>query len=194
MREPELTKAYLEENYLRLGKTRYQIADETGVSPIRIGCLLQKFGIKRYTVNRHGKYFHPLNIMWCGMKERCTNKNASNYKWYGGRGIGICDEWKEFIPFYEWAIENGWREGLTIDRIDTSKDYSPDNCRFISHKSQCRNRRSNVSITVNGETHLQCEWEEMLGLRNKAISKWKHVHGMEYAISRIKERMNEVAN
>lgn len=193
MREPELTKAYLEEHYLRLGKTRYQISEETGVTPARIGVLLQQFGIHRYTVQRHGLVNHPLNVMWCGMKERCQNPNAENYKWYGGRGITVCSEWQEFKPFYDWATSNGWENGLTIDRIDVNKPYSPDNCRFVPLKKQFRNRRSNVAITVDGETHLQCEWEEILGMRKKVISKWKYVHGLDYTVDRIREEKKHVA-
>ena len=190
---PKLSKEYLEENYLRLGKTRYQISAETGVSPEAIGSMLQKYGIKRYSVQRHGLVTHPLNIMWCGMKERCHNKNADNYKWYGGRGITVCDEWQEFKPFYDWAMKNGWEPGLSIDRIDVNKPYSPENCRFVTMKKQFRNRRSNVQIEVDGERHLQCEWEELLGLRNKIIAEWKHRNGMDYVVNRIREEKNHVA-
>ena len=182
-----LSKEYLEEHYIRQGKTRYVISEETGVEPSKIGGLLQKYGIKRYSVDRYGLYKHPLNAVWCGMKERCTNPNADNYKWYGERGISVCDDWLTFINFYNWAIKNGWEPGLSLDRIDCLKGYSPDNCRFITHKEQCRNRSSNVAITVGQETHLQCEWEEILGLRKKLIAKWKHEHGNEYVLKRLKE-------
>ena len=126
------------------------------------------------------------------MKERCNNPNADNYKWYGAKGISICDEWNNFEPFYNWAVSHGWRGGLTIDRIDGSKGYSPDNCRFIDFKSQCRNRRTNVYITVDGETHLQCEWEELLGLRRKAIAKWKYTHGDEYVIDQLRKAKESI--
>lgn len=179
----ELSPEYLKYHYIDLRKNRYQISKETGVSPSRIGSLLQQYGIKRYSVERHGLCTHPLNIMWQGIKERCTNPAATNFKWYGGRGITLCNEWNNFCSFYDWAINHGWKEGLSIDRIDNSKGYSPDNCRFISHREQCRNRRSNVLITVDGVTHLQCEWEEILGLNKKRIAKWKHRHGEEYVIN-----------
>ena len=194
MRTPELSQAYLQENYIKQGKTRTQISAETGVSAQRIGVLLQKYNIKRYPAKRHGLCTHPLNTMWCGIKERCLNQNADNFKWYGGRGITICDEWKEFLPFYEWAINNGWQPGLTIDRIDVNKSYEPDNCRFIPMKKQFRNRRSNRRITVDGETHLQCEWEELLGLRKKILAKWRHVHGDEYMVNRLREEIRKHAD
>ena len=183
----ELTKEYLYHNYIDLGKTRYDISKETGVDPSKIGSMLQQYGIKRYSVTRHGLSSHPLNIMWYGIKERCTNENADNYKWYGGSGVTICDEWMQFKPFYEWAISHGWKRGLTIDRIDCSSGYCPDNCRFVDMKTQSRNRRTNIHITIDGETHLQCEWEEALNLPKKRIAKWKNRHGMEYVTRMLTE-------
>ena len=189
----EISKEYLEDQYITQGKTRYQIEAETGVSAKDIGTLLQKYGIRRYSVERHGLVNHPLNTLWCGMKERCQNPNAENYEWYGARGITVCQEWQQFRPFYEWAVANGWEPGLTLDRIDVDKPYEPDNCRFITLKQQFRNRRSNVLITVDGETHLQCEWEELLGLHRKIIAKWKHRHGMDYVIEKIRKEKQFVA-
>lgn len=190
----ELSKEYLLEHYINLGKTRYQISAETGVDPSKIGSMLQQYGIRRYTVNRHGLCTHPLNVMWRGMKERCQNPNAENYKWYGGIGISICDEWQSFENFYNWAVKNGWRNGLSIDRINGNFGYSPDNCRFVDISTQCRNRKTNVPITVNGETHLQIEWCEILGLQKHTIAKWKYRHGIDYVISRIESmRYNQYA-
>ena len=190
MAKRELSKSYLEERYIRQGKTRYEISGETGVSPERIGSLLQQYGIKRHSVKRHGLSSHPLNHIWLGIKERCQNPNADNYKWYGAKGIKVCEEWQSFMPFYKWAIKNGWTSGLTVDRIDGSKDYCPSNCRLITVKEQCRNRKSNVNITVDGITHLQCEWEDILGLKPKIISKWKHRHGIEYVINRLRQEVS----
>lgn len=181
-----ISKEKLYEEYVTLGKTRYEIGAEYDISPTKIGSLLQQFGIKRYSVIRHGLVKHPLNAVWCGMKERCNNENADNYKWYGGSGITVCEEWNDFKVFYDWAISNGWENGLSIDRIDTLKGYSPDNCRFVSHKEQCRNRRTNVYITVDGETHMQCEWAELFGLNRSLIAKWKRRHGMDYVIERLR--------
>lgn len=183
---PTLDKDWLQEQYIDKCRTRYSIAEETGLTPSRIGSLLQKYNISRYSVKRHGLCRHPLNAVWNGIKERCLNPNADNYKWYGANGISICDEWHEFMPFYQWAMENGWEPGLTVDRIDGSKGYSPDNCRLTTVKQQCRNRRTNVHIDIDGEIHLQCEWEEILGLRPKIIAKWKHRYGMAYVVDRLR--------
>jgi len=84
-----------------------------------------------------------LRSKWASMVTRCTNPNSSNYKNYGGRGITICNEWKNFANFFIWSINNGYKIGLSIDRIDTDKGYSPDNCRYISLKEQQQNKRNN---------------------------------------------------
>lgn len=183
-------KDWLYEQYITNGKTRYEISDMSGLTPGRIGTLLQQYGIKRYSVSRHGLVKHPLNAVWNGMKERCSNPLSDNYKWYGGIGISVCDEWQQFKPFYDWAMANGWEPGLTVDRIDGSKNYCPENCRLISHQQQCRNRTSNVHITVDGITHLQCEWEEILGLKHKIIAKWKYRHGIDYVIDQLRDEIS----
>lgn len=189
----EISKETLYHEYIELNKNRYKISEEYNISPTKIGILLQKFGIRRKSVSRHGLCKHPLNIIWCGMNERCNNPNNANYKWYGGKGIKVCDEWKKFINFYSWAIANGWEKGYSLDRIDGSKNYSPDNCRWITHKEQCRNRSTNVSLKVNDKTMLLCEWEEYLGLKKKTIARWKHRHGEEYVIEKIKGLMQNAS-
>lgn len=191
MRTPEIGKDELFHQYITLGKNRNMISEEFGIPTQRVGVLLQKYGIKRYSVCKDGRTNHPLYCVWSGMKERCNNKNATNYKWYGGAGITVCEEWTEFGSFCEWAETHGWQPGLTIDRIDIKKGYSPANCRFVTARQQFRNRRSNVSITVDGMTKLQCEWEEYLGLKNKRIAKWKMQRGIDYAISRIRDEIKQ---
>ena len=83
--------------------------------------------------------------IWESIKQRCYNPNVKQYKDYGGREITMCDEWrKDFRAFREWALANGYKEGLQIDRIDNNKGYSPDNCRFVTRKEQMRNRRNSL--------------------------------------------------
>ena len=190
----EITKEQLYNEYIVQGHDRAYISEKYGISKIRIGTLLQKYGIRRKHVARHGLSKHPLNTVWRGMKERCNNQNASNYLWYGGRGIRVCEEWNDdFVKFYTWAIENGWKPGLELERIDNSKGYSPDNCTWISHKHQCRNRRTNISVSVNGENKLRCEWEETLELRPKTLSQWKMRRGEDKLPDLIKERIEHAA-
>lgn len=87
----------------------------------------------------HGLHGHPVYKTWCRIRARCYTKTASNYKWYGGKGIKLCDEWQNFKNFFVWAFENGYEEGLSIDRIDPNDDYSPNNCRWVtkSENSRC---------------------------------------------------------
>ena len=103
-----------------------------------------------------------LYFVWKELRHRCSNKNHKSYANYGGRGIRVCKEWENFKVFYDWAIENGYKEEtlengknkLTIDRIDVNGNYEPTNCRFITNKEQARNKRNNVKVIYNGEEEL----------------------------------------
>lgn len=100
--------------------------------------------------------------VWSNMKRRCQNKKSEKFKIYGERGIKVWDEWKnDFLTFYKWSIENGYKEGLTIDRIDTNGNYEPSNCRWVDMKTQQNNRRNNHLVTYKNETHTIAEWAEI---------------------------------
>lgn len=105
------------------------------------------------------------------MKSRCYNENVDNYKYYGGKGVKMCDEWRDsFEAFEKWAYENGYDETAgaqkcTIDRIDVLKDYEPSNCRWVNHVVQCNNQTSNVILELNGESHTMAEWARILGVK-----------------------------
>lgn len=130
------------------------------------GCL-QKDIVKvvmAKTMRKHGMSNHPLRAVFCAMKQRCYNPNNKHYEYYGGRGITICDEWMDNLQsFFDWAFENGYKKGLTIDRIDVNGNYAPNNCRFVKMSVQCRNKRNNIMVTLNGQTKVLAEWCELLG-------------------------------
>lgn len=90
---------------------------------------------------KHGMSGTRLHRIWTEMKTRCLNQNDCHYKWYGARGISVCDEWLDFVPFSEWALSNGYKDDLTIDRIDNDGNYEPSNCRWITQSEQCKNHR-----------------------------------------------------
>ena len=99
----------------------------------------------------HGMSTSKIYGVWCTMKSRCNNPHTQKYNIYGGRGIKVCDEWQNsFESFYAWAMSHGYSDGLTIDRIDSNGDYTPDNCRWVSLKAQERNRRDNHIVSYNG--------------------------------------------
>lgn len=110
------------------------------------GCLKIEQNKKNLHPYKHNLVNTRLYRVFAGMKQRCYRKTNYNYKWYGGKGIKICDEWlKDFKNFYNWAINNGYDESLpwyknSIDRIDSNKDYSPENCRWITMKEQRKNQ------------------------------------------------------
>lgn len=96
------------------------------------------------------------------IKQRCYNKNNKAYKNYGGRGIKVCDEWKnDNNKFVEWALNSGYKKGLWIDRINNNGNYEPDNCRWITPKEQQNNKRTNHFLTYDGITHTIKEWSEI---------------------------------
>lgn len=108
--------------------------------------------------------------IWAGIKNRCLNDNNQAFSRYGGREISICEEWLNFETFKSWALNNGYKDDLTINRIDVNGDYEPSNCRWATPKEQANNRRNSTLLTFNGETHTLSEWENITGISQKVIS------------------------
>ena len=124
------------------------------------GCL-NKDATKN-AMTKHGKRYTRINNIYRCMKARVNNKNNPVYKHYGGRGITICDEWQSFEPFYEWAMSNGYADGLSIDRIDVNGNYCPENCRWVSNRKQHNNTRKTIWVIYLGETMPLSEFCERI--------------------------------
>lgn len=106
------------------------------------------------------------------MKTRCLNPNSKDYPNYGGRGIKVCPEWMEsFEAFRDWAMANGYRDDLTLDREDVNGNYDPNNCKWSTRTEQANNKRNNHKVTANGVTHTIAEWEKITGIQNQTIHK-----------------------
>lgn len=115
--------------------------------------------------NKHGLSKTRIYQTWIHMKQRCHNKNSTDYKNYGGRGIFVCDEWRSnFLNFYNWAMDNGYSENLTIERIDVNKGYSPDNCTWIPMEEQSNNKQKTIRYTINGETKTAKDWAKIYNI------------------------------
>lgn len=112
--------------------------------------------------------------VWDGIVQRCCNPNAKNYKNYGGRGIGVCAEWRNsFKAFEEYCLAHGWQHGLQIDRVDNELGYVPNNVRFVSAKQNARNKRTNHLITFQGETMCAADWCERFGISDLTL--WRRL-------------------
>lgn len=108
--------------------------------------------------------------IYAKIKDRCLNVKCKRYADYGGRGISICDEWKnDFVAFHDWAMSNDYKEGLSIDRINNNGNYEPSNCRFVTSKVQNNNKRNNFNITYNGRTQTAKQWAEEVGIRYRTL-------------------------
>ena len=118
-----------------------------------------------------------LRHRFLGMMARCYKEDSVNYKYYGGRGITVCDEWKDnFDNFYSWSIENGFRKDLSIDRIDNNKGYSPTNCKWATKEEQMYNRSMSVELTLDNKTMYMTEWSQELNIDKKTLS-WRYRQG-----------------
>lgn len=132
------------------------------------GCIRKKMmADKQY---KHGDYGSKLYHVWSTMKDRCSNPNCDSYIHYGARGITYTNEWGDYSNFQRWALATGYKDGLTIDRIDPNGNYSPDNCRWADHITQANNKRNNHIISLNGESHTQAEWDRIKGFRVGTVS------------------------
>ena len=167
--------------YLGQGKNtkdkhfRYKVKCECGEEEVVSSTLLRtkkrmccKCSRKENT--KHNMSRTRLYGIYRSMKQRCYLKTSKAYKYYGGRGIKVCDEWRnDSSKFFEWALANGYKDGLSIDRVDVNGNYEPSNCRWTTAVVQANNQRTNRKLTYNGETHGIYEWERIMGLPHNLI-------------------------
>ena len=147
------------------------------------GCLHKTQLIER---NRKYHFDYPRRLYhtWVHMIARCEKPKDAAYKDYGGRGIRVCDEWHDFEKFAKWAISNGYKGTLTIDRIDNSGDYCPENCKWSTKIEQENNKRTNRPVTINGITKNLVQWCNLYGInRNTVQSRLRYGWDIESAIT-----------
>lgn len=155
-------------------KSLYKV-NLTNGKTLSCGCLFQEKKVK-HGLSRTRQY----NI-WRGMVNRCHKPNTKHYDYYGGRGIEVCKEWREdFMSFYNWSLENGYSEELTIDRKDVNGNYEPSNCRWATMEEQSNNRRNTLHIEHNGEEHTIRELSEKTGETYSVLySRYKQGYSIE---------------
>ena len=118
-----------------------------------------------------------------GMKRRCYGETVKSYRWYGAKGIKICDEWMNNPKlFEEWAISNGYDDYLTIDRIYEDKDYCPENCRWVSKEINSKYTSRTSMIYANGEVHSGKDWARILGIGLNTINKYVRKYGLDNTV------------
>ncbi len=132
------------------------------------GCLIRETSKINHTL--HGLTNTRIFNIWHGLKNRCFLKTNKDFKNYGARGIKVCDEWKNnFMFFYSWAMANGYKDNLTIDRIDVNGDYCPKNCRWVDRKTQANNRRSTKKITYKNNTYSITQWARVFRIKKSSL-------------------------
>ena len=148
-------------------------------------------------LDRNGNYYNFNKYNWSnerigsifnGIKDRCYNKNNKSYKWYGEKGVKVCKEWIDNPKLFEnWALSNGYKDNLTIDRIDENKDYCPENCRWVTNINNAKYKSTTSLIEVDGETHTGKDWAKILGFGINLINNYIRKYGLENTIKFIKK-------
>lgn len=128
---------------------------------VSCGCYQKE--VTRNRLTTHNLTGSRLMKIFYNMRTRCNNSKDRRFKDYGGRGIKLCKEWENnFLNFYNWAVNNGYKDGLTIDRIDNDSNYSPENCRWITLEEQSNNKRNSIFITINDITKTLKQWTKFM--------------------------------
>lgn len=136
---------------------------------VSCGHYLKKMSSDGMIHRKHGCRGERLYTIWKSMRERCTNPKQNRYKCYGEKGVTICDEWNDYLAFRNWALSNGYRDDLSIDRIDVSGNYEPSNCRWSTIKEQANNKTNNRILTLDNESHTLAEWSDISGISTSCL-------------------------
>lgn len=129
---------------------------------------------------KHGMKNSRIYRIWGGMKNRCNNNNSKDFKNYKKRGIKVCPEWNnDFSIFYNWALQNGYSDTLTIERIDVNGNYTPENCKWVPKELQQRNKTTNILINYNGATITASELAHIVGIKPSAMIQRIKRHGVD---------------
>ena len=150
-------------------------------------------------MKKHGMTRTPTYISWQAMITRCYKESHDQYKYYGCRGITVCDRWLDkengLINFIE---DVGFRpnDSYSLDRIDVNGNYCPENCRWTDQKTQCRNRRNNNTLTLNGITRCLSEWEEITGISRSVFRVrkrygWSDEDTLTKPVKKIKRKLEK---
>lgn len=142
------------------------------------GCLQKEITAEAHY--KHGASKTRLHNIWIKMRGRCEKEYCAGYKYYGSRGIKVCNEWQEFVPFRDWALNNGYRKDLTIERVDVNGNYCPENCCWTPLNEQMRNRTDRVWYTYNGKTQLLSGWAKDLNTDVRTL--WARIHVLGWSI------------
>ena len=135
-----------------------------------------------------------LKRIFKGMKGRCYNKKLKDYRWYGAKGIKVCDEWLDNPKSFEdWALSNGYKKGLSIDRKNELKDYSPENCRWITLSDNAKYKSTTRIIEVDGIEHTGREWPELLNLGTNTINTMLRKYTEEIVKEFIRRRLQDLS-
>lgn len=172
------------------GKWAFLCKCDCGEFVEKQGCYLRNSiypncGCKRREAQiTHGMTGTRIYRIWFDMKRRCYKPNNKSYSRYGGRGITVCDEWRNnFEAFYNWAMDNGYNDNLSIDRINPNGNYEPINCRWITMSEQAKNRRNCHFITCNGRTQILADWAKETGIdRFEIVKRLKNGQTPEQAL------------
>lgn len=133
---------------------------------------------KEHINYKHGLYKTRIYKIWESMKNRCYCKGETSYKYYGAKGVTVCDEWRnDFKAFYDWTISHGYSDELTLDRVDVNGNYEPTNCRWITMKEQSRNKSNNRYLSYNGKTQCIVDWANEVKIDRRTITRRIDIFG-----------------